>query len=452
MKLTFFGACRQVTGSSYLVETDSTRVLIDCGMIQGEKFSEEENYKDFPFDPTSIDAVVVTHAHIDHCGRIPKLVRDGFSGQILSTPATLDLIQLMLTDSAHVIAQEAKEHKHAPLYLEEDVSSVMTMTQAIEYGEQYTIGDIRVTPHDAGHILGSAFIELSNGQRSIVFSGDLGNSPVPLLRETEPLPNVDYLVMESTYGDRLHEGTRERKLLLCSAIYETVTMGGTLLIPAFSLERTQELLYELNELVNNKDIPAVPIFLDSPLAIKATRVYPKYNHLFDQAASYLLDSGDDVFNFAGLRMTESVVDSKSINSVTGPKVVIAGSGMMQGGRIQHHLKRYLSDFRNQVLVIGYQASRTLGRKILEGEPVVLIGKETVPVKAKIRAIGGYSAHADRDKLLQWVQTAKQPPRHIWLTHGEETSATSLAAYISEHTSIVTSVPEYGQVEDLSVSL
>lgn len=445
MKLTFYGAAQMVTGSCYLLETEKTRVLVDCGMIQTSHFCDKRNSDPFPFDPVTIDYVLITHAHIDHCGRIPKLVREGFKGKIISTAATLDLAELMMLDSANVLTSEAELHHYTPLYTIDDVALAKRLFHPVNYREAFTLQDLNIEFYDAGHILGSSFIRIAGAKTSIVFSGDLGNSPVPLLQETDPLPATDYIVMESTYGDTDHEPARERKLMLSSAIYETASLKGVLMIPAFSLERTQEILYELNSLVESKAIPELPIFLDSPLAIRATRLYPKYNTLFNAESQQRLMSGDDLFNFPGLTMTERVRDSKHIALVKAPKVIIAGSGMMQGGRIRQHLKLYLNDFRNQVLIIGYQVAGSLGRKLLDGEKIVTIDKKPYTVAAKIRPIGAYSAHADQTKLLHWLKSIKsQPPNHIWLTHGEPDKSQVLANAIHNTLSTKVDLPEYGQ--------
>lgn len=436
-----------VTGSCYLLEHGQTKLLVDCGMIQGEQYTDNNNYDPFAFDPTEIQYTLVTHAHIDHCGRIPRLVREGFTGKIVSTHATLDLAYLMLEDSAHVIQQDAEEAGYPPLYSSDDVMATARLFHGVNYHEVQTLGDFTVEFFDAGHVLGSAFIKISAGGKTIVFSGDLGNPPVPLLPPTENLPQTDYLVMESTYGQRAHEPSRERKLLLSSAIYETVTMKGVLLIPAFALERTQELLYELNNLVETKAIPSIQIYIDSPLAIKATRIYPKYNHLFNKETQYLLASGDDFFKFNGLHFTSTVQESRAIQYAKSPKIIVAGSGMMQGGRVRFHAKQYLSDFRNQLLIVGYQVAGSLGRQLLDKEKTVIIDGETVEVKAKVRAIGAYSAHADQPKLLYWLDTAPQHPKQIWLTHGEPENAMVLANVLKQRGYTAT-LPECGQSVEL----
>lgn len=436
-----------VTGSQYLLEQDDTRIVIDCGMIQGEQFTEDKNYDAFQFEPGAIAAVLITHAHIDHCGRVPRLVREGFHGKIIATHATLDLAYLMLEDSAHVIQVDAEQAGYPPLYVLEDVQRTATFFHGVNYHEPVTIGPFTIEFFDAGHILGSAFIRVTAGGKQIVFSGDLGNPPVPLLKPTEALPQTDYVVMESTYGQMVHEPSRERKLLLSSAIYETITMGGTLLIPAFALERTQEILYELNDLVEHKAIPPVPIFIDSPLAIKATRLYPKYNTWFNQATRYLLEKGDDIFKFNGLKFTSSSQESRAILQVKAPKIILAGSGMMQGGRIRYHAKNYLSDYRNQVLIVGYQVRGSLGRQLLDKAKQVVIDGDTVAVHAKVRAIGAYSAHADQPKLLHWLQSAAQPPKQVWLTHGEEANATTLASVLQQ-AGYNAALPDCGQSYEL----
>lgn len=449
MKLTFYGACRQVTGSCYLLETGDAKVLIDCGMIQGERFTDRANEKPFPFNAAEIDAVCITHAHIDHCGRIPQLIREGFTGQVISTSATLAFVELMLSDSAHVILEEAKKHGHAPLYTESEVAAVLQAFRATEYHQPITIGSLTCEWFDAGHILGSGFIQVTDGERKLVFSGDLGNPPVPLLRDTESLPaDVDYVVMESTYGNRLHETDPDRKELLRSAIIDTIERKGVLLIPAFSLERTQEVLYELNQLVERGQLPRVPIYVDSPLAIQATRLYPRFNSLFDREAAYLIHSGDDIFNFPGLTMTRTVTESKKINTVSPPKVILAGSGMMQGGRIRQHLKQYIEDPNALILIIGYQVAGSLGRQIIDRARTVTIDKKVYSVNAGVRAIGGYSAHADQAKLVEWLKPVHQLKR-IWLTHGEPEAANALAQIIQQRYAIPTVVPQLGDSIELA---
>lgn len=433
MKITFYGAAKEVTGSCYLLETEQTRIIIDCGLHQGSHICEQDNYDPFPFDASTVDAVVLSHAHLDHCGRVPKLVREGFSGPIISTAPTLALAYLIMEDSTRILGREAAEEGIEPIYNEDDVQQAQSQFEALDYYEQRTLNDVTIELFDAGHILGSTIIRItdSNG-KAIVFSGDLGNPPVPLLNPTDRIPDADFVVMESTYGGRIHEDKKDRQLLLKSAIYETVTMGGTLMIPAFAMERTQEILFELNEMVNNKDIPEVPIFLDSPLAIKATRVFQQYSDYFNQETQSIINSGDDVFQFPGLKMTLTTDESKAINAYPAPKVIIAGSGMAQGGRIVHHIRRYIEDEKSQYLIVGYQVNGSLGRRILNGEKTIRVNGEELEVRAKVRAIGGYSAHADRAKLTSWVTGMKgKKPTTIFLTHGEEDQAKALKHHLQQ---------------------
>jgi metallo-beta-lactamase family protein len=387
---------------------------------------------------------LVTHAHLDHTGRLPKLVRDGFRGQIIATGPTARLAQLIIEDSARVLEKEARQHKHPePVYSQEDAARTKEFFREVDYHTRIQLDDnITVEFFDAGHILGSSIIRVTADGKQIVFSGDLGNPPVPILKHTDIVDQADYVVMESTYGNRIHEDKDNRRLMLQSAIYETVVMKGVLLIPAFALERTQEILYELNEMVANKDIPAVPIFVDSPLAIRATKVFHEFENYFDTEASEIIASGDDLFNFPGLKLTLTAEESKAINDYPAPKVIIAGSGMAQGGRIVHHIKRYISHFANHYLIVGYQVQGSLGRRLLDGEKTVKIQGEEFQVKAKVTAIGGYSAHADRDKLTAWVSGFdRNRLQKVFLTHGEEIQALELQRHFAREFPFETVVPE-----------
>jgi len=442
MKLTFKGACEEVTGSCYLLEIGKTKILIDCGIWQGAKFTEDKNYQPFSFPVDKIDYVLLTHAHLDHCGRIPKLYKDGFNGKIFCTKATADFAQLMLEDSANVINEEARLGGYPPLYSIEDAKACNSLFHGYDYNQPININNgISIKFQDAGHILGSAIVEIWAENKKIVFSGDLGNPPVPILKATTAIESADYLVMESTYGNKIHEDPRTRELILSSAIYEVATMKGALVIPAFALERTQEILYALNKLVENKEIPLLPIFVDSPLAIKATEVFKKHENLYNQETTNLIKSGDDIFNFPGLKLTESTMESKQINSYPMPKIIMAGSGMCQGGRIKHHLRRYLSDYKNQVLIIGYQVAGSLGRRLLEHAKNVNIEGQNISVQAKIRAIGAYSAHADQPKLLNWLNKFQQKPQKIFITHGEKEQSEGLAIKIKEKYNIDAVIPK-----------
>ncbi|MEK7138703.1 MAG: MBL fold metallo-hydrolase [Patescibacteria group bacterium] len=454
MKLTFYGGARSVTGANYLLETGGTKILVDCGMFQGSKYSEDLNYEKFPYDPSEIDFVFVTHSHTDHSGRLPKLHKEGFRGKLIATDPALDLIKKALPDNLNLIKQESEQAGHEPLFSIEDLEGVLGLASGVNYGEEINLGDdLKAVLHDAGHILGSSIIELEWSDHSksglttkIYFSGDLGNPPTPLLPEPYFPKDADYAVIESAYGSRTHEDKAERKQILANLVKETVTKGGTLMIPSFAMERTQELLYELNDLIENNKVSRVPIFVDSPLATNLTEVYRKYPDYFNKKAMYLIDSGDDIFNFPGLQFTRTTDESKKINDVRGPKVIIAGSGMSNGGRILHHEKRYLPDPNSAILFVGYQVKGSLGRQILDGEKEVKIFGEKIPVNCKVEAVGGYSAHADQNMLLKWVTSAAEGGKlkKVFVVQGEEDSSLALARKIERTLKIDAIVPRQGE--------
>ena len=440
MKLHFYGGARWVTGVNYLLETKQAKILIDCGLFQGGRDARKMNRQKFPYQPSQIEAVLITHSHIDHIGRLPRLVKEGFRGKILATRPTKDFTQAMLFDAEKI---------GESIYSKSDVEKTLELFQGIDYGKKIKLNEeISFCFREAGHILGSAIIEIWAEGQKIVFSGDLGNPPVPLLRPTEFIQEADYVVVESTYGDRLHETKEQRKDLLEDVIEDTVTQGGTLLIPSFALERTQEVLYELNELIENHRIPRIPIFVDSPLAIKLTKIYQKYPDYFNQKAVYLIKSGDDLFKFPGLKMTQTVEESKKIKQVNPPKIIIAGSGMSTGGRILHHHKQYLADPKNTLLIICYQVPGTLGRKILSGVKTVKIFGQEIPNKIQVRAIGGYSAHADQEMLCLWVKPMKDTLKKVFVVQGEEKSALALVQHIKDHLGLPAEAPEMNQVVEL----
>jgi len=454
MKITFHGAARTVTGSNYLLEVSGKQYLIECGLIQGDHFATEKNYQKLPYNAKEIEAVFVTHAHIDHIGLLPRLIAEGFTGKIYSTTPTADLVIPMLEDAYHILKQEAEENRRAMIYRDRDLRDCFDLFEGIEYGVEIEVNEnIKVRFRDAGHVLGSAIIELwakeGKKERKIVFSGDLGNPPTPLLMPTEIVKEADYVLIESTYGDRTHENKDLRKDLLEQAIEETIAAGGVLMVPAFALERTQELLFELNELTENKKIPPVPIFIDSPLAIRLTDIYKKYQRYYNQEAKYLISTGDQIFDFPGLRFTERAPESKKINDVPAPKVIIAGSGMSNGGRIVHHERRYLSDPKSLLLIIAYQSAGSLGRRLLEGEKTVRMFGGPVQVKAKIKAIGGYSAHADKEGLLKWLSEFNVGKmRKVFVVHGEEKAALSLAGEAKDKLGLETVAPRQGETIEL----
>jgi len=452
MKLYFYGAARSVTGANYLLEIGGgkkkTKILIDCGLSQGSRMVEKKNYENFPYDPKEIQVLLITHAHIDHTGRIPKLYRDGFRGKIYGTPPTLDFAKLLLLDSEHIIREEAEKQKLEPLYAVEDIESVSELFEGVDYHKKIEINPgINVEFLDAGHILGSSIIRINAEGKTIVFSGDLGNPPTPLLAPTEFVGRADYVVIESAYGDRLHEDRKRRREILEEAIEYTIGKGGTIMVPAFAMERTQELLYELNNLVENKLIPAVPIFLDSPLAIKATTIYKKYPEYYGKEAKHL-SASDEIFDFPNLKFTLSTEESKKINNIPAPKIIIAGSGMSTAGRILHHERRYLPDPNSTLLIIGYQTSDSLGRRIFDGEKEVRILGESVSVRCRVKAIGGYSAHADQAGLKNWISRIEQPVKKVFVVQGEEAAEMALRNIIKEELAIDAEAPKIGDIFEL----
>ncbi len=449
MKLTFYGGAQMVTGANYLVETKTEKLLVDCGLFQEGMGYVHKNYESFPYKVEDIKFLLVTHSHLDHIGRIPKLVADGFKGKIISTAPTKDLSEVALYDSLSLMEEEAEYHGHQPLFKEEDLKKAMEMWDTIEYDEELKLSpSFKCRFKDAGHILGSAIIEVwakeGKKERKICFTGDLGNPPVPILKPIEYIDETDYLVIESAYGNRVHEDRSERKKLLERTIEDTVKSGGVLMIPAFANERTQEILFEINELVENGRVPKVPFFIDSPLAAKITEIYKKYTRFYNQEASNLIKSGDQIFKFPGLRFTLTTEESKLINDVPPPKIIIAGSGMLQGGRILHHLKRYLPDEKSTLLFIGYQVKGSLGRLLFDGTKEVKIHNEIIPVRAKILAIGGYSAHADQEMLRFFVSKIKKNIKKVFVVQGEEESVKTLALLIKDYLAIETSTPLQGE--------
>jgi len=443
-KLTFYGGAGEVTGSNFLLEAGELKALVDCGLFQGCDTCDDKTRNPFPYDPVSIDYLFVTHAHLDHIGRIPKLIKDGFKGIIYSTPPTRDLTELALTDGLGILKKEAKLNGKPVLYTETDIAKTMSLWKTIQYHEKISLKEeLSVLFKDAGHILGSSMVSFSRGGKTLVFTGDLGNSPAPLLRDTEDITGTDYLVMESVYGDRFHESRDERREILEDIIEETASRKGTLLIPAFSIERTQEILFEIERMIENQRIPPIPVFIDSPLAIKVIEIYKRHNDYFNKNVKNVIQSGNEIFSFKQLQFTSSVEDSKKINETKGPKIIIAGSGMSTGGRVIHHEKRYLNDPKVVLLIVGYQAPGSLGRILEEGANEVSILGEKIEVKARIVSLKGYSSHKDSDALVQFVERGVDSLKKVFVVMGEMKSATFLTQRLRDYLGVNAVTPLEG---------
>jgi metallo-beta-lactamase family protein len=423
----FLGACGMVTGSSYLLTgAKGTKLLVDLGMFQEGDELASRNYSGLSFAASELSGVLLTHAHLDHCGRLPLVVQNGYTGKLFMTKATRQLTALSLFDAAKVAAEDTKKI----LYVDEDIEKLLTQVEDVIYDQSFSVGEFRVTFRDAGHILGSASIEVSDESgKTIVFSGDLGNTPEDMIQPTEPVKRADFVVMESTYGDRIHVQEDPAKVLMeeIGAIEQT---GGALLIPAFSIERAQELIHRINHLKRDKKIEEkTAVFLDSPMAIRAMRIFEENPQLYNKELHSDFVS-ENPFDFAGLTLTEHVEDSKAILLSPGPKVIISGSGMMSGGRILHHAINYLADEKTRLLIVGYQAEGTLGRKILDGAKHVRIYDQDVAVNATVRNVESMSCHADQKKLLAWLGQIDGVEK-VFLTHGENGAREVLRGKISE---------------------
>lgn len=462
MDIKFYGAAKMVTGSNYLVKTENYNILVDCGMFQGNEEMEKLNYNDFPYNPSEIDFLILTHAHIDHSGRIPKLVKDGFKGRIITTNATYDLCKIMLRDSAKIqesdIEWENRKRQRAgkkpiePLYTMDDAEN------SLKYFEPYFVdqkikinNNIQIRLKDAGHILGSAILELwikeNNEEVKIVFSGDLGMPGRPIINSPDYIEEADYLVIESTYGDTIHESYEESTEKLIDIINKTVMRGGTVIIPSFAVGRTQELIYQLNKYYEYnprvEEYMKVPIYIDSPMAVDATEAFKRNSSSFNDEARALILRGDNPFEFDNLRYIRSQEESMALNKYTFPKVIISSSGMATAGRIRHHLKHSLWDEKNSLIFVGYQAQGTLGRLLLDGKRQVKILGEEIHVRAQIYDIEGFSGHADQNVLLDWINKFKKKPKKIFIVHGEEEPANALSTLIKHLYKIETIIPNMG---------
>ncbi len=458
IKLQFLGAAQSVTGSSYLVDTGITRVLVDCGIYQ-ERELLTRNWQPFPVAPDSIDCVLLTHAHLDHCGLLPKLVRDGFRGSIYTTEATDEITEIMLLDAAHLQEEDAefkrKRHQRegrkgpypeAPLYTVDDARACLPHFSPVAYEMAVPLGkDVQATFHDAGHVLGSSSIKLnvrqSKEQRTILFSGDVGRRGKPILRDPTLFRQADYVLIESTYGNRKLESLNNAADHLAVVINDTVKAGGNIVIPSFALERSQEILYFLNKFLIQKRIPHLVVFVDSPMALSINEVFENHPELFDKEMTRFMEQGSP-FSFRGLNLSRTTSESKAINHIKGTIIIIAGSGMCTGGRIKHHLVTNISRPESTILFAGYQAIGTLGREIVNGAREVRIFGQQYPVQARIEHINGFSAHADKDELIEWLSSLKQPPRRLFVTHGESEASRYFAGMVKDRMRWEITAPEY----------
>ena len=452
MKIQFCGASTSVTGSCHLITTDNFKILLDCGQFQGSKALDAMNYEEFPFNPAEVDYMILSHAHIDHCGRIPLLVKRGFKGNIYCTDATADLVEVMLKDSGYIHEKEAewqnRKNERAgrplvePLYTYNDALDALQYIKPVLYDQLIELNpELRIVFNDAGHILGSAITELwvTEGDHTakIVFSGDLGVMERPILRNPTIIKKADYVIMETTYGNRLHPNNALDVQQLLDIILKTSRRGGTTVIPSFAVGRTQELIYELNNFYDHHpeyqaDLENLMVYVDSPMATTATQVFRKNAQVFDEEMKELITSGDDPLDFKNLKFTRTTDDSKQLNMNRTPKVIISASGMCEAGRIRHHLKHNLWDEKSSIIFVGYQAEGTMGRLLLDGTDKVTLFGEEVQVKAEIHNLEGFSGHADRDGLYSWLSGFEKEPKHIFLVHGETESKEGFAEYVKEN--------------------
>ena len=465
MKLTFHGAARSVTGSRHLLEANGFRVLLDCGLVQGRRDEAEKRNRTFPFDPSKLDAVVLSHAHIDHSGAIPAIVRHGFKGAIHSTLATADLCSYMLRDSASLQERDVewvnkrirkrakgkvdKSQLREPIYTVEDAEHAMELFEGHRYYRRFpVVPGVHATFYDAGHILGSSIVALEveedGVERSIVFSGDLGRPGMAIVRDPDDVPADDIVIMETTYGGRSHAPNAEVEGKLAELFIDNCTRRGKLIIPAFSVGRTQELVFDLARLMRAGRIPSCPIYVDSPLAVRVTDVFDRHPECFDSETRRVLRETHDPFGFELIRYVRSVDESKALNDADGPFTIISASGMMEGGRVLHHLRNSIEDPKNSILIVGYQAEHTLGNRILHGKDPVNIFGEPHRLRAKVHVMNEFSAHADREELLDWHSKNQGTPRQTFLVHGEETQIESFAGLLRSNGLTGVEVPELDQ--------
>ncbi len=470
MKLTFWGAAGEVTGSMHLIETGGRRLLFDCGLHQGRRKDTDRKNREMPVDPKSIDAVVLSHAHIDHSGNLPSLVKGGFNGPIYTTPASIDLLNWMLRDTAHIQEKDAEflnkrlEQRRSkgakengvvtPLYTTLDAERTLPLLTPVEYHKPRELGeDISYVPYDAGHMLGSSNVVMeagSNGSKiRLTYSGDIGRPGLPIIRDPEALPPADYLIMESTYGGRLHKSTDHVVNKLADVVNRTAHRGGRIIVPAFAVGRTQQLVLMLHELANAGRIPGIPIFVDSPLAVNVTEVHRKHIECFDEETRAYILNGEDPFGFKRLQYVREAAESKKLNDLHGPFIVISASGMCEQGRILHHLRNNIEDPRNTVLITGYQAADTLGRKLVEKWSEVRIFGEPMRVRAEVASLDELSGHADQSELLQWIKPLVPSLRRVFLVHGEPEQQKTLAKLLESAYNLNVTIPAPGDSFDIN---
>jgi len=471
MKITFWGAARTVTGSMHEVQVNGKRYLLECGLYQGRRKEAQERNTQFPFDPASVEAVILSHAHIDHSGNLPTLVKKGFRGRIYATPATADLCGPMLRDSAHLQEKDAaylnKRHRRRkailegqndgevePLYTEEDAVAALRHFESVPlYTPKPLDPVLSYEAYDAGHILGSSAILLhyhQDGRKiKVAFSGDVGRPDQAIVRDPDRLPPVDYVIMESTYGDRLHKDLAAVADKLAEAVNRTCQRGGKIIVPAFAVGRTQQLVYLLHRLFDEKRIPRIPIFVDSPLAVEATKVFRSHPECYDAETREYLLNNEDPFGFSSLRYITEAGDSKALNDLRGPFVVISASGMCEAGRILHHLKNNIEDPRNTILITGFMAQDTLGRKLVDKLPEVPVFGEPLRLRAEVVKLNELSAHADQQELLDWLKCMAGSVKKVFLVHGEPSQAQALASRIRKEFGLECAIPERGQTFELN---
>ncbi|MFA5103552.1 MAG: MBL fold metallo-hydrolase, partial [Candidatus Thermoplasmatota archaeon] len=431
--INFYGGVGNVTGANFCIDTGETKILMDCGLIQGDRFAMVANNDPFAYDPATIDTLLVSHAHADHIGRIPKLMHDGFKGVVYSTPPTRDLAAVMLRDAYKVMLYEEERYGVPRCFEENDIDTALSHWKTYPYHHPFELpSGVTAEFTDAGHILGSAMIMLTRNGKKLVYTGDIGNVPQPLMNPPEIAREYDYLIMESVYGDRAHEEVKERTNLLKRYIEDTIKKQGTLIIPAFSLERTQGMLFEINNFFEQGEISPIPVFLDSPLAIRVTEIYRKYTDYLKESVQMQIRGGDDIFDFPKLAFTRTTKDSQEIEETKGAKIIIAGSGMSHGGRILEHEKKYLEDPKATLLLVGYQAVGSLGRVLDDGAKKVRVLDTEVRVRAQVARIRGYSGHADRDQLVEFVSEGSDKTKQVFVAMGEERASLFLVQRLRDY--------------------